>query len=149
MKKKYYLPTPQNPTSHCVGEAYFFEKIRHWKLAVMAGYSWNSISVTQAGFSFMPLKEHIDKFSSLLEELGIEYKKHLSPSGWSVAYYISKKKANLQKIDSLYEKYYVVKMEQIKKECVAYDGHNYVNQEQLEFIKNKLGCSINHYEPIN
>lgn len=148
MKKQYYLPDPQNPTDACVGEHYFLHKIRHWKLAVILGYSWQSTVVTQRGFSFFPRKGTREYIENFLTENGIEYKVASSMGGWSLLVNISKKKANLQKIDEMYEKFYKEQLEKIYNECVMHHENFYVNQEYLDYVKNDLGCEIDYYEPI-
>lgn len=147
MKKEYYLPKPNDPEYGCLGEHYLFSKIKHWKLGVILGYDWKSMVFTQRGFSFFSL-HNLDNIIKFLQENGIEFKCSRSAAGWSKLITISHKKANLQKIDEMYKKYYTETLDKIKTECQYYYENYYVNQEYIDYVQNKLGCETDYYKPL-
>lgn len=153
MKKEFYLPSPVNPVVTCVGEHYFFTKIRHWKLAVILGYAWDTHVATQRGLSFFSLTVARNGKDTLLVDrlnsLGIKYKESISSGGWSYVITISHSKKNLALIDELYEEFFVEFAKRIFAENHLWrHGNKFINDEYRDYIKNKLQCPVDYYEEV-
>ena len=92
----------------CLGEKWFLNS-KFWKLQLMFGYDCHSNFITTRGFTFSRIMgDHnalnvadVLKFNDI--EFTMDY-----VSVWTLRINISAKKANLKKIDDLYEKFYKI-----------------------------------------
>lgn len=110
-----FLPKPDTKVNYekmCFGEARFF-KSKFWKLHVIMGFEYTSLSVIQNGFSFFNINvaKRKEDFLNRLKEMQIEFKTNCSESGYTYRVIISAKKRNLELIDKLYDKFYKEQIE--------------------------------------
>ncbi len=90
----------------CLGEKWFLNS-KFWKLQLMFGHGCHSNFITTRGFTFSRILGDHDALSvaDVLKFNGIEFTMDYV-SGWTLRINISSKKANLKKIDDLYNKFY-------------------------------------------
>ena len=90
----------------CLGEKWFLNS-KFWKLQLMFGHDCHSNFITTRGFTFSRILGDNDALNvaDVLKFNGIEFTMDYV-SGWTLRINISSKKANLKKIDDLYNKFY-------------------------------------------
>ena len=90
----------------CLGEKWFLNS-KFWKLQLMFGHACHSNFITTRGFTFSRILGDHDALNvaDVLKFNGIEFTMDYV-SGWTLRINISSKKANLKKIDDLYNKFY-------------------------------------------
>lgn len=90
----------------CLGEKWFLNS-KFWKLQLMFGHDCHSNFITTRGFTFSRILGDHDALNvaDVLKFNGIEFTMDYV-SGWTLRINISSKKANLKKIDDLYNKFY-------------------------------------------
>ncbi len=90
----------------CLGEKWFLNS-KFWKLQLMFGHGCHSNFITTRGFTFSRILGDNDALNvaDVLKFNGIEFTMDYV-SGWTLRINISSKKANLKKIDDLYNKFY-------------------------------------------
>ena len=90
----------------CLGEKWFLNS-KIWKLQLMFGYDCHSNFITTRGFTFSRIMgdHNALNVADVLKFNDIEFTMDYA-SAWTVRINISAKKANLKKIDDLYDKFY-------------------------------------------
>jgi len=90
----------------CLGEKWFLDS-KFWKLQLMFGHGCHSNFITTRGFTFSRILGDHDALNvaDVLKFNDIEFTMDYV-SGWTLRINISSKKANLKKIDDLYNKFY-------------------------------------------
>ena len=152
MKDKIYIPE----NSYCpitLGERHFF-KSKVWKLLVIFGEDWTTLGWTLRGFTLWNYggKKHFEYITSKLDELGISYK--CDQSSWQTRINISTRKANLQKIDELYEDWKVLCMNTIQTSGIQYYYKNHfaysesAMKKHIEAVISTYPCIADEFIPI-
>ena len=90
----------------CLGEKWFLDS-KFWKLQLMFGHDCHSNFITTRGFTFSRIMgdHNALNIADILKFNDIEFKMDYV-STWTLRINISSKKANLKKIDDLYNKFY-------------------------------------------